>query len=583
MPFPFSAVVGQAQYKLALILVAINPAIGGVLVSGPRGCAKSTLARGFADLRSAHHPFVTLPLGASEEMLIGTLDLQQVLDNKQVAFNPGLLAKADGGTLYVDEVNLLPDSLVDLLLDVAASGINCIERDGISHEHAAKFTLLGTMNQDEGELRPQLLDRFGLSVNLDNQYSIDERMAIVQSREAFDSDAESFTAQYQAQQAELGERIVYAQAQLASVTCSDELRRAIAIACDQAGVDGLRADIVWYRAALAHAAFHGHNAVTQDDIDAVAELVLNHRRRNPDAPPPKGSSDQPSNDQKPSDNSPSQSPFKRPEDSKRSETSRSYHSQHHDSTSDDRGDWGRMTPQAQKTQNMVVDLDRFKQALQPAMNNQKVSANLPEASRKKGISLKGSRSGKRVSTKPDWFKTLIANPNEWPPKSLRFKPEKTGQAVLHLVLLDTSASTLQANQFAKAKGVILALAEQAYLDREQMSILGFGNEQISTLLAQVRAPKDIRAQLDAIEAGGGTPLRQVIEQAQRLIVRLKRNHPALTIKAYLITDGKTTQNLNGLHLDAQVAVVDVESGPIKRGKAKVIAHILGGHYLPLSA
>lgn len=191
MPFPFSAVTGQAQYKLALILVAINPTIGGVLVSGPRGCAKSTLARGFADLRSANHPFVTLPLGASEEMLIGTLDLQQVLDSKNVAFNPGLLAKADGGTLYVDEVNLLPDSLVDLLLDVAASGVNCVERDGISHEHAAKFTLLGTMNPDEGELRPQLLDRFGLSVQLDNDYSIDERMAIVQSREAFDRDAES--------------------------------------------------------------------------------------------------------------------------------------------------------------------------------------------------------------------------------------------------------------------------------------------------------------------------------------------------------------------------------------------------------
>lgn len=612
--FPFSAVTGQSQYKLALILVAINPAIGGVLVSGPRGCAKSTLARGFADLRAPNHPFVTLPLGATEEMLVGTLDLQQVLDNKNVAFSPGLLAKADTGTLYVDEVNLLPDSLVDLLLDVAASGVNCVERDGISHEHSAKFTLLGTMNPDEGELRPQLLDRFGLSVNLDNHYSIDERMEIVQSREAFDTDASAFTAKYQSEQSELAHRISQAQAKLASVACSDDYRRAIAIACDTANVDGLRADIVWYRAALAHAAFNGRDAVTQDDIDAVAELVLNHRRRSPsDNPPPKGSnqssSDQQSKDQAP--NRPSQSPFKRPEDSKRSETSsnadhKDTSSSGSDDTGSDRdssnqddstnqgdssnqGDWGSMKPQVQKTQNVVVDLDHFKQALAPVMNTQEVSANLSESSRKKGLSnhkqaiaSSGSK-GKVSGKKPDWFQTLIANPNDWPPKSLRFKPEKTGQQVLHLVLLDTSASTLQANQFAKAKGVILALADQAYLDREQMSILGFGNEQVSTLLAQVRAPKDIRAQLDQIEAGGGTPLRQVIEQAQSQILRLKRNHAALTIKAYLITDGKTTQNVNGLHLDADVAVVDVESGPIKRGRAQVIAHILGGHYLPLSA
>lgn len=174
--YPFCAVAGQHEFKLALILNAINPAIGGVLVSGPRGCAKSTLARGITDILPDAHDLVTLPLGASEEMLVGTLDLQQVLAEQKVTFNPGILAKADNGVLYVDEVNLLADSLVDLLLDVSASGINYVERDGISHQHLSRFILLGTMNPDEGELRAQLLDRFGLSVELSGQNSIENAL-----------------------------------------------------------------------------------------------------------------------------------------------------------------------------------------------------------------------------------------------------------------------------------------------------------------------------------------------------------------------------------------------------------------------
>jgi magnesium chelatase subunit I len=197
--FPLSAVVGADDLKLALYLTAIDPKIGGVLIEGPRGMAKSTLARGLADLLASGQ-FVTLPLGATEERLVGTLDLDAALSEGRAQFSPGVLAKADGGVLYVDEVNLLPDHLVDLLLDVAASGTNLVERDGISHRHSARFVLIGTMNPEEGELRPQLLDRFGLNVALSGHTAPTERGQIIRRRLDFDSDPQAFCAQWEAEQ-----------------------------------------------------------------------------------------------------------------------------------------------------------------------------------------------------------------------------------------------------------------------------------------------------------------------------------------------------------------------------------------------
>jgi len=276
--FPLAAVVGADDLKLALCLTAIDPKIGGVLIEGPRGMAKSTLARGLADLLGGG-PFVTLPLGATEERLVGTLDLDAALSQGQARFSPGVLAHADGGVLYVDEVNLLPDPLVDLLLDVAASGTNRIERDGISHRHAARFVLIGTMNPEEGELRPQLLDRFGLNVALEGLPAPEARQQIIRRRLAFDNDPQAFCTQWAPQQTALRQRCQAAREQLASIPLDDQALALITERCFAAGVDGMRADLVWLRAARAHAAWRGSTVIEEADVEAVAEFALRHRRR----------------------------------------------------------------------------------------------------------------------------------------------------------------------------------------------------------------------------------------------------------------------------------------------------------------
>ncbi len=275
--FPFTALHGQPTLQTALLLLSIDPLIGGVLVVGPRGTAKSTAARALAALLPGGR-FVNLPLSASEEQLVGSLDLETALQGAQIRFRPGLLARAHEGVLYVDEVNLLGDGLVDLLLDACASGINHVERDGISHVHPARFALVGTMNPEEGELRPQLLDRFGLCVRLDNALPPVLREAIVRTRLAFDADPAAFAAHHAAGQGALAERIAAARAALPGIVFSDANHAAVAARCHAAAVEGVRADLVMLRAARAHAALAGREAIDVTDIDVVAELVLAHRR-----------------------------------------------------------------------------------------------------------------------------------------------------------------------------------------------------------------------------------------------------------------------------------------------------------------
>ncbi|MFZ2827029.1 ATP-binding protein, partial [Hydrogenophaga sp.] len=271
--YPFAALIGHAELRQALLLAAVDPGMGGVLISGPRGTAKSTAARALAALLPGA-PFVSLPLAASVEQLVGTLNLEDVLRDGRVRLAPGLLARAHGGVLYVDEVNLLPDALVDALLDAAASGVNTVERDGVSRQHAARFVLIGTMNPEEGELRPQLLDRFGLSVVLENPADHGLRQSIVRARLDFDLDPQALLRRAATEQAALVDQVVAAREALPAVDWSDAvLAHATALAL-RAGVDGVRGDLVLLKAARARAVLAGRRHVTLADVDALAELAL---------------------------------------------------------------------------------------------------------------------------------------------------------------------------------------------------------------------------------------------------------------------------------------------------------------------
>ena len=315
--FPFTAIVGQEEMKLALQLNVIDPKIGGVMIMGDRGTGKSTTIRAITDLlpkievvkddpfnshksdldlmgnevRSAIQnnepietefikiPMVDLPLGATEDRVCGTIDIEKALTEGIKAFEPGLLAKANRGLLYVDEVNLLDDHLVDILLDSAASGWNTVEREGISIRHPARFVLVGSGNPEEGELRPQLLDRFGMHAEIRTVKDPILREKVVEERTSFDQSPALWLANYESRQQELRDKIIDAQKVLPTVEIDYGLRVKISEVCSQLDVDGLRGDIVTNRAAKAHAAYNGRDKVTIEDISKVITLCLRHRLR----------------------------------------------------------------------------------------------------------------------------------------------------------------------------------------------------------------------------------------------------------------------------------------------------------------
>lgn len=319
--FPFSAIVAQDEMKLAILVATIDPSVGGVLIFGDRGTGKSTAVRALASLlppmrvvdgcrygfdpaqdhsqcdeacgalrdskgqlktKLVPVPFVDLPLGATEDRVVGALDLERALTRGEKAFEPGLLARAHRGFLYIDEVNLLEDHLVDLLIDVAASGENVVEREGLSIRHPARFVLVGSGNPEEGELRPQLLDRFGLSVEVRTPNDLATRIEVVRRRDQFEQDAEAFIARWEKEEAKLRRRIVAARKQLANVEVSDAALTWAARLCMQLGTDGLRGELTLIRAARAVASFDGASAVQDKHLQRIAIPALRHRlRRDP--------------------------------------------------------------------------------------------------------------------------------------------------------------------------------------------------------------------------------------------------------------------------------------------------------------
>ncbi|MBB4303295.1 magnesium chelatase subunit I [Rhodobium orientis] len=315
-PFPFAAIVGQEEMKNALLMAAVEPALGGVLVLGDRGTAKSTAVRALAALLPSIEtrgecpyncppdnpvdicpvcsspkppkkvkkptPVIDLPLGATDDRVVGALDLEKALINGEKAFEPGLLAKAHRGFLYIDEVNLLEDYLVDLLLDVAASGLNIVEREGLSVRHPARFILIGSGNPEEGELRPQLLDRFGLSVEVTSPKDIKERIEVIRRRDAYDHDPDAFMEKWKAKDARIRSKISKAKKVLPEVETPDEVLEIAATLCLGLGVDGLRGELTLIRAGRARAALAGRRKTTPEDIRAIATTALRHRlRRDP--------------------------------------------------------------------------------------------------------------------------------------------------------------------------------------------------------------------------------------------------------------------------------------------------------------
>lgn len=312
-PYPFSAIVGQEEMKLALCLTAIDPSLGGVLVFGDRGTGKSTAVRALAallppiervagcpvnsarardvpewadtasdEIEEVPTPVVDLPLGVTEDRVTGALDIERALVHGEKAFEPGLLARANRGYLYIDEVNLLEDHIVDLLLDVAASGENVVERDGLSIRHPARFVLVGSGNPEEGELRPQLLDRFGLSVEVASPRDVETRVEVMRRRAAYDDQHEAFMLRWQAEDAATRDRILTGRRALRHLEAGDAVLTAVAELCLALGSDGLRGELTLVKAARAFAAWRDDTALTPAHVKAVAPMALRHRlRRDP--------------------------------------------------------------------------------------------------------------------------------------------------------------------------------------------------------------------------------------------------------------------------------------------------------------
>ncbi len=568
----FSAVVGVDEAKAALLYAAVEPRLGGVLLRGEKGSAKTTLARGLATLLPGAAPFVELPLGATEERVLGSLDLPELLTAGTARFRPGLLAAADGGVLYVDEINLLADHLVDALLDVAVSGINRVERDGLSHTHPARFVLVGSMNPEEGELRPQLLDRFGLAAEVAAPRHVDDRAEAV--RRQLRAEGSSGADEGAAADEEWRRRVAAARDR--TVTVPDEVVERASRLALEVGAEGLRADLMLCRAAAAATALDGRSMVELDDVRSVAGLVLAHRRR--------------------------RRPFDEPGISPEELTDAWDAAGRTDPPPADDGDGGGTAAESQQDEAGAertgsLDPPRRQQASTAAGRFGRTEAprgrfvreapfgGSPEASvdpRGTAVALATRRAATGDASAPLLSDDLRAGQHE----------RRATSTVIFVV--DASASMGVEQRMAATKSAVLGLLGDAYRRRGSVGLITFRGETAEVVLRPTGSVEIARARLNDVATGGRTPLAAGLDQA-RLAVADSTSRGDADCTVVLVTDGRATvgepdpvtaarASFDALaRTGARLVVLDTETGPSRLSLAGELAASAGAEYRHLEA
>ena len=659
--YPFAGIVGMADLKLALLLNAVSPGIGGVLVRGEKGTAKSTVVRGLAallppvpviagcryscdpaapdpDCPSGPHPdgaaelrpvtLAELPVGATEDRLTGSLDVERVLTSGVTAFQPGLLADAHRGVLYVDEVNLLHDHLVDLLLDAAALGVNYVEREGVSVRHAARFLLVGTMNPEEGELRPQLLDRFGLTVEVAASRDPAERAEVVRRRLAFEAGPGPFEARFAAETAALAARVAAAQGRLPEVVLPDAALRQICAVCGAFGVDGMRADLVTARTAIALAAWHGRDTVTAEDVRVAARLALPHRRRRDpfdapgldeqaldealrDAAPPDGPDgpdgpedpdhpdgpDGPDGGGQPAPASagntpgpsqaPAGTPLRAPGQPQTVPPNPAFRARLLTVPGIGEGTPGRRSaargPSGRTVAARVPATRRFPLHL-PAT----IRAAAQTAAAQTATAQPARRSPRTVSMAPSSPPERVNGAIE-PPRPLTITPPSLREAVregregnLVLFVVDASGSMAARERMRVVKTAILSLLLDAYQRRDKVGLVTFRGTTAERALPPTSSVEAAARRLTALPTGGRTPLAAGLAEAARVLATERLRDPRRRPLLVLVTDGRATAG-TAADLTKAVAmlggiasvVIDCENSVVRLGLARTLAEALG--------
>ena len=589
--YPFVAIVGQEKLKKALLLCAVNPAIGGILIQGDKGTAKSTAARALAEVMPAMEqgkvPFITLPLGATEERVIGSLDLEAVLVDKKKKFQPGLLSAVHQGILYIDEVNLLSDHLVDVLLDVAASGENIIEREGLSLSHPSRFTLIGTMNPEEGQLRPQFLDRFGLMMQVDAPADIAERTEVVRRRIAFEADPVLFAQRWILQQENLQQQILQAKLLLPEVILDDDLLTLISQLTTELNVKSLRADIVMYKTAITLAAFDLRKQVTEEDIKMAAELALPHRSKKKSGSPPAS----PPPLSQPTQNQKQQADEKDDDPGKRNEQSQGAADQHQPQAGDEQIFESSMPKALPK-----IEVAKVKMPGEPKAGRRSITDTL-----KIGAYTRAERVANTsdIAIDATVIHAILRDPEQFEIAAGDLHQKKRAGKMSNLILfiVDASGSMAARKRMEAVKGTVLSLLTEAYEKRDTVGVIAFRGIEAQVLLQPTKSTDLAEEAMRNLPTGGRTPLPHALHTAIQLLNTFdakKGYHPILIV----LTDGKANVPLPGtgedpwsqtIQLAGQLKdhaipslVINTESNYFNLDHAEELAVGLGAQYLALA-